>query len=372
MTRSIPTNINNIATDLTWMDMLKGIAIIGVFLDNWTVYYDIHFPLWGPFVQVFFILSGFGLTLTYLERKDNWNWKQWSWRRFTKIVVPYAIAVIFSFGMGMLGSKLYPTLEKQFSWTSLFAYLTFTRNFYPPSWGWNLPLWFMPVIVGLYVCFPVLIKIMEKWAVKTLLLISLLITCGTITLAIITGLYTGHQADLFTFWIFQFALGMALAYVRSVQPQKLNYLIGLGAFLVGIGLFTVSWALRTYVPYGRAYNDLITSVGIFLVLLNIGWLARRLIPVIGEMLNQLGRKSYLMYLIHFPIMAFLIGPLLRPFSTDLISSTVLGLIYIAIIFLLCALIIQPMNKLSSWLYFLFFSPYSRNTAIPTAKKRESL
>jgi peptidoglycan/LPS O-acetylase OafA/YrhL len=372
MALSMSPGRKNIAADLTWIDILKGVAIIGVFLDNWTIYNGIHFPLWGPFVQVFFILSGFGLTIAYLKSRARWNWKQWGWRRFTKIVVPYIILVIFSFMLGILGSSLYASIDRQFSWLSLLTYLTFTRNFYPPSWAWNPPLWFMPVIIGLYFSFPVLTRIMDKRGLKALVGISLLVTFGSLTLAVVSGLYKGHESDLFTFWMIQFAMGMVLASVRDSQPHLLNRLIGLGAFLIGVVFFAISYGLRTYVPYGKTYNDLFTSVGIFLILLNMAWYAWLLVPPLGTVLYQLGKKSYLMYLIHFPMMVFLIGPLVRPYITNSIIGTILGGIYIGAIYLLCTLISPLMDKLSSWLYALLFPRYPKDVPAFTIEKKASL
>ena len=361
-TESIMTYIKNIAVDLTWIDMLKGIAIIGVFFDNWTGYMKFEttpallyslakiFALGvGPFVQVFFILSGFGLTIAYLNGKANWSWKRWAWRRITKIVMPYAIAVIFSFMVGILGSYLYLSIDIQFSWTSLLTYLTFTRNFYPASWGWNDPLWFMPVIIGLYISFPVLIKILEKWGSWVLLLISFFVTYGTITIALLAGAPRSHGADLFSFWMVQFSLGMMLAHVRDLHPQKLRDLIGLKAFFLGVGLFAFSWVLRTYLPVARAYNDIFTSMGIFLMLLNLCWISRLRVPATGKALRTLSNKSYLMYLVHYPIMAFLIGPPLR-IPTNAMIVIALGSVYIVGIFFLCYFISQPMDRFTSWLY----------------------
>jgi peptidoglycan/LPS O-acetylase OafA/YrhL len=358
MSNSIINDTENIMVDLTWIDILKGVAIIGVFFDNWRIYYKIYFPGWGTFVQVFFILSGFGLTLAYLNGKANWSWKRWAWRRITKIVVPYAIAVILSFVLGMTGSHLYPSIDIKFSWTSLLAYLTFTRNFYPTSWGWNDPLWFMPVIIGLYICFPILIKILEKWGPWVLLLISVFVTYVTITIAVLAGVHRGHGADLFSFWVIQFSLGIAFSHVRSMHPQKLYDLVSFKAFILGIGLFSFSWGVRTYLPLGRVYNDMFTSVGIFLILLNLSWISRLQVPATGKVLSILGRKSYLMYLVHYPIMAFLIGPPLKVFTNPTIGMTLVG-IYIVAIFLLCYFISQPMDKFTSWLYRLFFPPYQR-------------
>ena len=359
---SVTTDIRSIAVDLTWIDMLKGVAIIGVFLDNWTGYMRFattpallcflakSFAIAvGPFVQVFFILSGFGLTVAYLNGRTNWSWKRWGWRRITKVVVPYAIAVVFSFTLGILGSYLYPSIDLQFSWTSLLVHLTFTRNFCPASWGWNGPLWFMPVIIGLYISFPVLIKILEKRGIWVLLLISAFVTYGTITIAVLGGVYRGHQSDLFSFWMLQFSLGMVLAYVRRSRPQELCNLIGFKAFFLGVGLFAFSWGLRTYLPMARAYNDVFTSIGIFLILLNLCWTGRSKAPATGDVLCALSSKSYLMYLVHYPIMAFLIGPPLRV-PTNAMIVIALGCIYVVGIFYLSCLISRPMDTLTSWLY----------------------
>ncbi|RLC80730.1 MAG: hypothetical protein DRJ03_21130 [Chloroflexi bacterium] len=356
------TDVKDIATDLTWIDMLKGIAIIGVFLDNWTGYMRFEttpaslyslaklFALGvGPFVQVFFILSGFGLTIAYLNREADWSWKRWAWRRITKIVIPYEIAVIFSFALGILGSYLYSSVDMHFSWASLFAYLTFTRNLFPVAWRWNSPLWFMPVIIGLYISFPVLVKILKKWGPWVLLSISALVTYGTITIAILTGASGGHQADWFSFWMIQFSLGMVLAYVRDSHPQKLRNLMGFKTFFFGIGLFAFSWGLRTYLPIARAYNDMFTSVGIFLILLNLCWVIRLNLPATGKTLSILSSKSYLMYLVHYPIMSFLIGPPLSV-PTNAIVVIALGGLYIIGIFLLCCFISQPIDKFTFWLY----------------------
>ena len=207
----------------------------------------------------------------------------------------------------------------------------------------------MPVIIGLYVCFPILLRILEKWGTWVLLLISVVVTYGTLTIAALTGSTGGHDSDLFMFWLFQFALGIVLAYEREKNPQRLCFLIGLRAFILGVGLMMCSWALRTYIPLGKVFNDPVTSIGIFLILLNLGWAIRAKVPAVGKSLNTLSSKSYFMYLIHYPIMMFLIGPLLGV-PLNPIVVVILGSVYILAIFFLCHFISKPINKLTSRLY----------------------
>jgi peptidoglycan/LPS O-acetylase OafA/YrhL len=352
----------DISLNLSWMAMLRGVAIIGVFLDNWTGYmrftttpallYSLARTVSlavGPFVQVFFILSGFGLTIAYYKQSKDWNWGRWIWRRITKIVIPYEIAVVLSFILARIGSYLHPAITMQFSLPSFLANALFLRNFYSPSWGWNPPFWFMPVIIGLYLCFPVLLRTLTKSGPWVLLAISVLLSYGTLSIAFFTGIYQGHGSDVFTFWLLQFALGMVLAHIRETEPHKLRLLVGLKAFSFGIGLVVFSWWLRTCVPSGAVFNDSVTSIGIFLVLLNLVWVSWIKVPIVGEGLVLLGNQSYFMYLIHYPIIKFLIGPPLRS-PTNPIIVIALGCIYIAVIFLLSRVYSQPVSKFTNWLY----------------------
>jgi peptidoglycan/LPS O-acetylase OafA/YrhL len=361
-------NTWDIATDLSWIDLMKGIAIVGVLFDNWTYYvkfstsptilYRLAVILVsvGPWVQVFFILSGFGLTVGYLGReRASWSWGRWAWRRFTKIVLPYYVLVILSFLIGVLASEVNGAVNLGFAWSDLLAYITFTRNLFPETWGWNPPMWFMPVIIGLYLSFPLLIHILERWGTWLLLLFSALVTYGTLAAAVLHVGSFSHGADHFTFWMLQFSLGMVLAQVRARSPQKLRHLIGTRAFVLGLFLLAMSWALRTYVPLGAAFNDSMTSVGIFLVLLNVVWVARERIPGTATLLTATASVSYYMFLIHYPLMRLLVPPSLRvPLNPLLVLG--LGGVFAILIYGICRLLTRPMNRLSSWAYRAYPAP----------------
>ena len=203
---------------------------------------------------------------------------------------------------------------------------------------------------NIHLVFPVLLKILTKLGPWVLLIISLLITYGTLVVAVLKGLISGHQTDLFTFWMIQFALGTTLAYIRKTKPERLRLLIGGPSFLAGIGLMMSSLALLSYIPLGKAFNDLITSMGIFLILLNLVWVGRSLMPMLGTILIALSGQSYLMYLTHYPIMAFLVGHPLRVPMNPIIVMTIC-FVYIAIIFFLSKFIFQPINRITTWVYY---------------------
>lgn len=343
--------------------MLKGIAIIGVLLDNWTGFMAFtNTPAIlnrfahavatavGPWVQVFFVLSGFGLTWGYLGHIEaSWRWRRWTWRRLTKIVLPYFAAVLFSFFIGWVVSGIYGTPRLNFSWSQLLAYLTFSRNFFPSTWAWNPPMWFMAVIIGLYVSFPVLILVLRNWGAWALLLVSTLVSYGTLAAWVLGGGSQSHAADHFTFWMLPFSLGMVLAYIRASSPRDMRHLIGPGAFVVGSALLVTSWWLRTYVPLGAAFNDSLTSFGIFLVLLNVVWAVRAWMPGAATALGALGNASYYMFLIHYPLMRLVIPPALRG-PLNPIAVLALGGVFIALSYFTSYFLAQPVDRLAARVY----------------------
>jgi peptidoglycan/LPS O-acetylase OafA/YrhL len=358
-----------IAADLVWVDMLKGIAIVGVVFDHWIPYWRVissspRYVLlervpWGAPVELFFLLSGFGLMTSYLNRRPNWSWIRWAWRRLTKIVIPYWFAVAFTFVLGLLTSSVLHWVNLQFSWMSLIAYLTFTRAFFPLSWPWNIALWFMPIIIGLYVCFPIMATFLvssKKWI---FLLVSSILTYGSIYLSfIISGRYRGHHDSLFLFFILEFAVGMILAYARFKFPESFNKLIGLNSFFAGCAFCLLSWVVLTFVPGGNAYDDALVEIGSFLCLLNLIWLIRISSKHLTEIFRNLVKRSYLIFLIHYPILAFVLGPNIRV-TLHPIVIVASGLLFISGVYYLCSLISKPVDKYTSWLFGLFKSSYAR-------------
>ncbi len=373
---SIAGGIKDITKDLSWVDMLKGIAIISVIFGNWLTFFsqqklttDTHdlfstltstldFAI-GPIVHLFIILSGFGLTLGYFKHLNtSLSWKAWMWRRITKTIFPYYLSIILVILLGLLGSVLYANENLQFSWPSLLALLTFTRNFYPPSWAWNPPLWFMPVIVGLYLIFPVLLSILKKWGPVKLLLLSTFISYTSLIVAFAFGMTGSHASDLFLSWTVQFVMGMLLAYLAVNHTGKLRLLLGILPFVIGAVFIFCSILVRDYIPNGKVFNDPITSIGIFLIFLNGGWALRRVFPAVNNPLISVSKQSYFMYLIHYPLMMFLIGPIFKTSFHPVITIILCG-IYIVVIYYLCSLLSKPITNMSSKLSALFVGKTAR-------------
>ena len=203
------TRQDSVLINSVWMNMLRGLAIIAVVIHHWLLFVPHQSPISfffsvaqiiqdvaGMAVHLFFILSGCGLTLSYFK-KGKVSLRQWAKRRVEKIIVPFCIVIILTFILEILSKFVFADIiQKSHSWNSLLAYMTFTRNFYSPSWDLNPTLWFVPVIVGLYIFFPFLIKLLQKYGPIVLFIISLIVTYGSVTLCELVGYPVSHQSAL--------------------------------------------------------------------------------------------------------------------------------------------------------------------------------
>lgn len=343
-----------------WMDMLRGIAIIAVVIHHWLLFmpYEnskfatlLH-TIAGTFVHLFFVLSGCGLTISYFQKKA-FSWRQWVRRRFVILIVPYWIIITLTFILVNLFHFAMPTfITESYSWTAFLAYLTFYRNFYSPAWQLNPTFWFMPVIFGLYVIFPLLVKILQKYGSIVLLTISALITYPSIYLFF--KLSISHQSSLPLFHLVEFSLGMSLGYLQLFHPECFNRLTVFKSFCLGILFYTIAWAMATFWEYGPSYDDLFTATGIYLVVLYASrWMTKYSPRISVKVLTQFSQASYLIYLIHGPLILYLAKPIfpgVARFPINSLVMIILSPIFCLIVFLLAKLLSLPMNSLTSRLF----------------------
>ena len=207
----------------------------------------------------------------------------------------------------------------------------------------------MPVIIGLYILFPFLVHILEKRRPFLLFAVSVLITYGSIAACITLGYPVSHQSALFSFYVIEFSLGMFIGYRLSFYPGPLGRLVGLKMLCFGIGLYAISWSIQRYWALGGEFNDLFTAAAVFLMTLNLCWLLVRLSPKkVVTLLNEVSKHSYLMYLIHGPLILFVLKPLLEQITKTPINSVLmvfLACLYCGLIFVL-ARFISPFMHLT--------------------------
>ena len=276
----------------------------------------------GTFVHMFFVLSGYGLTLSLLK-KGTVSWTGWARERFRKIIVPYWIAVIVVFAAANLSYLWAPAgWDASYSWATLLAYLTFLRNFYEPGQELNPAFWFMPAIIGLYILFPLLVQVLRRTGMTGLMVFSLLVSNVAIAVCVHLGYIVDHQNALPLYFVGEFAMGMVLAGIAYHRPERFRRLMTLRYFLLGVTLYALSGTMARYRLFGygsSTYNDLFEASGLYLMLL---YICRRMSeafsPRVLDVLNNVSRSSYMMYLIHWPILAYVLKPLVGTwFSTNM-------------------------------------------------------
>jgi peptidoglycan/LPS O-acetylase OafA/YrhL len=307
--------------------LIRALAIAGIIIENYhntlgwnnagtlsDFFTSSASSVAGTFVHMFFVLSGYGLTLSVLKKEPD-SWTAWARARFQKIVVPYWLAVIVTFAVANLSTHWAPAgWQASYSWVTLLAYLSFLRNIYAPGWTLNPSFWFMPALIGLYVLFPLLLAVLRRIGMTGLMAFSILFTNVAIAVFVQGGYSVDHQAASTLFFVDEFALGMVLACIAYDQPERLRRLMTLRYFLLGMAFYAVSAAMSHYnlLGYGSAtYNDLFEAIGLCLMLLYAcRWMVEAFSPGVLKTLDNVSRRSYMMYLIHWPVIAFVLKPLI--------------------------------------------------------------
>ena len=343
--------------------MQRGIAVIAIILHHWLYYLQWEKSSYlvdvivgtfiggvsGTFVHLFFVISGCGLTIAYFENRTI-SWRKWAKKRFLKIIIPYWIVVTSTFIMINLINYTMPTLFKNSCpWFILLTYLSFLQNFIGHSQDFNGPLWFIPVIIGLYMLFPVLIFILNRHGIAIFTIISALITYLSISLSIYIGYPVDHGHAIFAYYLIEFSFGMTWAYIIFHHQNSIHMLKGYNLFFIGIIFYLISWSIKSLWAYGNEFNDIFTAVGLFFITLPVCQLIGRIAPKIINYLNYCSDQSYLMYLIHGPIIIFVLTPIMGDIIRHHIIGTtmiVLACFYCLAIFLLAKLIAPLIKSLT--------------------------
>ena len=84
-----------------------------------------------------------------------------------------------------------------------------------------------------------------------------------------------HQTALPFFFVVEFALGMVLGKAGYDNGAFLVTWPTFPLFLLGLGLYAVSWGMTQFLTRGDDYNDLITAAGVLLITLYLSRLGLR-------------------------------------------------------------------------------------------------
>jgi len=354
---------NSRSFDATWIDVVRCIAVNAVVIHHWLFFNsynstvkpfnnlaEIIEDVGGTAVHLFFIVSGCGLTISYFTT-INFSWESWALKRIVKIGIPYFVITLFTFCLAKAGHIVFPnSVTMNFSWRTLIAYLTFARNFCPSDFELNPTMWYMPVIVGLYVLFPLFIRILKNRGVLFLVVISLLLTYGSITFCLLFGYPVMHQSALPFFFVIEFTFGILIGYKIIFDPRIIKLFADKKALCFGLFFYGTSWMVKKSWILGGTYNDFLTALGLFFLAYPFcQWIIRCLSTKGEKIVKQVSKYSYLMYLIHGPLILFIIRPSLNEagfLPLDSLLMVCLGFVFCIVVYFTARIISPIINFLN--------------------------
>ena len=312
------------------LDFCKGAAILGII--------GVHVrPGWFGWqgVHVFLVLGGF-LLATSRQRKAG-PWREWFRRRARRVLPAYwavvlggvaVVAAVGALGLNLDGVSLRRSLA------DLPADVFLLRNWgHRGMFGYpNASLWYVPLLAGLYLAFPLLDGAARRWGWRAMLAAAVAVEVAyrALSVAWLDGVPVGFGHGIagglvatpppldhvgaevpFQLWapfglflsrVGEFALGMAAAYAWAGRPEQADrWTVGLRPALLGLALWAGGSAL-VGVRAGWAVADLGIAAGGVLLLLALAAVAQRGAGPVFRVVSRAGALSLPLFLVHLPVM----------------------------------------------------------------------
>jgi peptidoglycan/LPS O-acetylase OafA/YrhL len=305
---------------LDFLDLLRGWAILLVLVHHSLITaFSLDELPWGPWfrnftvprsylalvpttfmpgLEIFFVLSGFCIHLSFSRQSEWWILFQ---KRFFRIYPPYLAALLFF-------ALVYPLTKLHFaSWVDVaqvLTHLTLLHNFDQRSFfGINPSFWSIAVQVQLYALYPLLIALTTRFGWRRSLVsiaaieIILRLTDGVVLTAGGTGLPSWLSGSPLMYW-FSWSLGAVVAerYLRG------DSLLIPRVALCAVGALAISCTF---------FKPLSSMKFLFFALVTAGVVAKLLqkadqkisIPdFLHNHLQQIGLWSFSLYLLHQPLL----------------------------------------------------------------------
>lgn len=305
---------------IDFLDLLRGLAILLVFVFHSisTAYGRDQLP-WGPWfrdfnvdrsfllllpatlrpgVEIFFVLSGFCIHLSFSRLPQWWILFQ---KRFFRIYPPYLAALLFF-------ALVYPITNLHFaSWVDaaqFISHLTLLHNFdHRTLYGINASFWSIAIQVQLYALYPLLIALAARFGWRRSLLgiaaieITLRLTDGVLLTAGGTGLPVWLSGSPLMYWL-SWSLGAVVAerYLRgdSLLIPRIS-LYALGALAIACTFFKPLSSM-TFLLFA------LLTAGVMAKLLHNADQRISIPDFLRHHLQQVGIWSFSLYLLHQPLL----------------------------------------------------------------------
>lgn len=246
----------------------------------------------GTGVHLFFLLSGFCLVLGSYSTTFNFYRK-----RFTKILIPYWIAVTLLFVL----RNTFFAADKGSTWYEYFGHIFLFKMFDASiffSIGYEF--WFLSPLIQFYIVFPLLRLIMLRTDHRIFMAAGIAISIIWWICEIVLG--WGNIVPLrncFLHYLWIFVVGMVLSKYhteRNIQFWNMSWLTALILVVLGYGTVIVFSGIKGDVF--KIVNDFPLAVGYTGLMVLVFKTGQRVfMPAINAITN-LGDLSYNLYLLH--------------------------------------------------------------------------
>ncbi|MFO7780491.1 MAG: acyltransferase family protein [Spirochaetia bacterium] len=266
-------------------------------------------------VQLFLVASGFGLTYAALQRAERPQPVAFLRRRLAKVLPQYWVAhLVFVFTFVVMARGFSPLDWRTFASFFGLRFLPSVMYHFAPAW------WFIGLILQFYVVFPWLYRLVEgsRGIRNVLLLIGTGIAVRTAGLLV----FEAYNVPLIDWWsrgaVFvtrlpDFGAGMLFALLLCRRESLFRQLTsGAGS----ITLWVAVWLLGNVASFfllGMGVAFFLTAISLFAIVYMVAGKRetnerRRVAPV-----TWMGRNSYSFFLMHHPVIAFIVPATLSPF-----------------------------------------------------------
>ncbi|MGE8056725.1 acyltransferase family protein [Bacillus mycoides] len=311
------------------LDSMRGLAALTVVfghfclmlpsLPNSIKFSPLRF-LWagGEAVIVFYVLSGFVLSMALYHSKTNY----WGYliKRFVRIYIPYYFWIIITFALFILFSPyevaglrdwFYDRWQGSITKIDIINHFVLLNNFFTENY--NPVIWSLAQEMRISIVFPLLFLLFYKLSWKKTVLFALSFSLISVFLNMLhigkaEGFYNGyadtlHFTSMFMVGMLIFKHQEKLIYLyRNMKKFNKGFLIALGVILY----------LYSILIYGFSRNDttfllkdwgVVIGVSIFIIMAMSNLKVKAFLN--KSVFVYLGEISYSIYLCHFPIMMVL-------------------------------------------------------------------
>jgi peptidoglycan/LPS O-acetylase OafA/YrhL len=320
------------------LDSLRGIAafsvliahsiIITMFLKNLFENSPLKILEWGhPAVIMFFMLSGFVLSLPYINNKSQ-KYSKFLLKRICRIYIPYFVAISLgillriSFNNGVVNGLWNTPITWSIISKHYLMLVQFNQNSFDPV------VWSLVHEMRISIIFPIIMFIIMKYNWKICLIIGFgLSVLGIVLLHVFPNGDPRTNYFVSIHYCLMFIIGALMA-KNLVRVKKFfqfqSFLFKIIFLLCGICLYYGGYEFRLVL--GHEYSaDWITTVGASIIIISALSFNKLSKTLKVRVLLFLGKISYSLYLFH--LMVFLSleniwNGVLSPFEIWIISTTV--------------------------------------------------